>query len=144
MTIDISKDLKEKIIAFCDDELNYHINESGCADEYQDEIEAQIELLRLLGKKAMANKYEKQFNEYMADFEDDDDYDDDDYVPYRPTKIDPNETYMVDILDIDKFYDLDFEDEFDRNPHYEPGTWFYVEGKDLAKLDAAKIRYEFV
>lgn len=92
MTINISKDLEDKIVAFCDDELNYHINESGCADEYQDEIEAQIELLRLMGYTRMADDYETQFAEYMADFNDEygdeseDEYpepDDDEYGLYE-------------------------------------------------------------
>ena len=80
MTININKELEDKIVAFCDDELNYHINESGCADEYQDEIEAQIELLRLMGYTRMADDYEAQFAEYMADFNDEyGDEDEDEY-----------------------------------------------------------------
>lgn len=67
MTIEISNELAKKIIAFCDDELNYHINESGCADEYADEIEAQIELLRLMGYSNMADKYARQFSQKMGD-----------------------------------------------------------------------------
>jgi hypothetical protein len=37
-TITISDELEKLIVAFCDDELNYHINESGCAEEYHHEI----------------------------------------------------------------------------------------------------------
>lgn len=78
MRITINRDLEKKIVAFCDDELNYHINECGCAEEYKNEIEAQIELLRLMGYDEMADDYEADFNEYMenADF-DDEDFDDD-------------------------------------------------------------------
>ncbi len=62
ITITISPELERKIVAFCDDELNYHIHESGCAEEYKSEIEAQIELLRLLGQGNMADEYEREFN----------------------------------------------------------------------------------
>lgn len=62
-TITISPELEKKIVAFCDDELDYHINDSGCAEEYRSEIEAQIELLRLLGHEKTADKYEQEFLE---------------------------------------------------------------------------------
>ena len=68
-TIHISTELEQKIVAFCDDELNYHINESGHAGEYTGEIEAQIELLRLLGHEDMAKNYEKQFREEIGEQE---------------------------------------------------------------------------
>ena len=70
-TISISDELESKIIRFCDDELNYHINESGCPDEYQDEILAQIELLRLLGKTDMADQYEEENKAHMEEFTED-------------------------------------------------------------------------
>ncbi len=70
-TITISDELESKIIRFCDDELNYHINESGCTDEYQDEIMAQIELLRLLGKTDMADQYEEENKAHMEEFTED-------------------------------------------------------------------------
>ncbi len=54
-------DFKKRTIAFCKDELNYHINESGCADEYHDEICAQIELLYRLGDECSARKYKNQY-----------------------------------------------------------------------------------
>lgn len=66
-TIHISDELEEKIVAFCDDELNYHINESDCADEYDSEITAQIELLQLLGRNEMAERYEKQYREWLEE-----------------------------------------------------------------------------
>ncbi len=59
--IKISSKMERKIVAFCDDELNYHINESGCANEYKDEIEAQIYLLNQLGYTDMADDYKKQY-----------------------------------------------------------------------------------
>lgn len=69
MRITINHDLEKKIVAFCDDELNYHINECGCAEEYKDEIEAQIELLRLMGYDEMADRYDDDFIAYMDDYE---------------------------------------------------------------------------
>ena len=69
-TITISPELESKIVAFCDDELNYHIKESSCAEEYEDEITAQIELLRLLGHNDLADKYQDYFDEYMSEYED--------------------------------------------------------------------------
>lgn len=77
MRITINRDLEKKIVAFCDDELNYHINECGCAEEYKNEIEAQIELLRLMGYDEMADEYEADFNEYMENADFDEDFDDD-------------------------------------------------------------------
>lgn len=71
-TIHISTELEQKIVAFCDDELNYHINESGHAEEYANEIEAQIELLRLLDHEDMARSYEEQFAEVMNEYDDKD------------------------------------------------------------------------
>ena len=59
--IEITPELEKDIVYFCDDELNYHINESGCVDEYETEIKAQIELLRLLGYDDKANKYENEY-----------------------------------------------------------------------------------
>lgn len=71
-TITMSEELEEKIVRFCDDELNYHINESGCADEYEEEIEAQIELLQLLGYGEMAEDYENQYEEWLEENEEED------------------------------------------------------------------------
>jgi hypothetical protein len=68
-TITISPELESKIVAFCNDELDYHIGESGCAEEYEDEITAQIELLRLLGYDDLANGYQDYFDEYMSEYE---------------------------------------------------------------------------
>lgn len=65
ITITISPELERRIVAFCDDELYYHIHESGCAEEYRSEIETQIELLRLLGHEDTANKYENEFTEEL-------------------------------------------------------------------------------
>ena len=75
-TITISDELDKKIVDFCNDELNYHINESRFADEYEDETTAQIELLRLLGYKEMADKYESDFKSKMEEG-DEEDYEED-------------------------------------------------------------------
>ncbi len=69
-TIKISSEMEKKIVAFCDDELNYHINESGCADEYEDEIEAEIYLLNQLGYVDMANDYKAQYEAIKKDDQD--------------------------------------------------------------------------
>lgn len=64
-TITISDELEKLIVDFCDDELNYHINESGCAEEYHHEIIAQIELLQLLGYDKVANDYQQDYQSYL-------------------------------------------------------------------------------
>ena len=61
--IEITPELEKDIVYFCDDELNYHINECDYADEYETEIKAQIELLRLLGYDDKANKYENEYDD---------------------------------------------------------------------------------
>ncbi len=66
-TINIPDDMVSKIIAFCDDELNYHINDSGCAEQYQGESEAEIFLLRELGQDSMADHYEQQLKECLEE-----------------------------------------------------------------------------
>ena len=65
-TIKISASLERDIIAFCDDELAYHINGSGCVNEYKKEIRAQIRLLQLLGEKEKAERFNEQFKEAMG------------------------------------------------------------------------------
>ena len=66
-TITISTELEKEIYDFCDDELNYHINESGCAEEYEAEILAQIELLKLLGYTDLAEGYEEDYRTYLEE-----------------------------------------------------------------------------
>lgn len=66
-TITITPKLEKDIVAFCDDELNYHINESGCAEQYEDEIKAQIKLLRLLGHEDLADEYSNDYKEYIKE-----------------------------------------------------------------------------
>lgn len=66
-TIVVTKEMEDKIYDFCDDELNYHINESGCADEYAGETEAEIYILRQLGYNEAADIYERQMKEYMEE-----------------------------------------------------------------------------
>ena len=74
--IEISDELEKKIVAFCEDELNYHIHDSCYADEYESEITAQIELLRLLGYKDMADEYEDDFKGYMESLKEEKDSED--------------------------------------------------------------------
>ena len=61
MKVNFNETLKNRTIAFCEDELNYHINESGCANEYHDETCAEIELLYRLGKERSARSYKRQY-----------------------------------------------------------------------------------
>lgn len=66
MTIEFNDVLREKTIAFCNDELNYHITEC-CATDYHNEILAQIEILFLLGEAKSARKYAFEYgNEVMG------------------------------------------------------------------------------
>ena len=60
-TVTVTSDLERRIVNFCDDELNYHINETIDPTEYESEIMAQIELLSLLGKRAMAEAYREAY-----------------------------------------------------------------------------------
>lgn len=69
-TIKISKELEKKIIAFCDDELNYHINDCDYPEEYKDEIDAQIELLKLMGYNDMAERFEEALEERLLEEDD--------------------------------------------------------------------------
>ncbi len=66
-TIKVNAVLEKRIVAFCTDELNYHVNESGCADEYHDEILAQIELLYHLDYKRDAAMYEVQYKHVLTE-----------------------------------------------------------------------------
>ena len=59
-TITISEELEKDIYDFCDDELDWHIN--NCEpSEYESEILAQIELLRLLGYEKDAEAWKEAF-----------------------------------------------------------------------------------
>ncbi len=66
-TIKVNAALEKRIVDFCTDELNYHINESGCAGEYHNEILAQIELLYHLGYKLDAARYENQYKHVLTE-----------------------------------------------------------------------------
>lgn len=69
-TITISEELEKDIYDFCDDELDWHIN--NCEpSEYKSEILAQIELLRLLGYKADAKAWKEAFEEACGEEDDD-------------------------------------------------------------------------
>lgn len=65
-TISISKELEESIVWFCNDELSWHIHECE-AEEYDTEIRAQLELLRLLGHNDMADRYEADYESCLSD-----------------------------------------------------------------------------
>lgn len=62
-TIKVTPKMEEKIVAFCKDELNYHIHESGCPEEYKDECDAEIFLLKSLGYEDDAAKFKEEFKE---------------------------------------------------------------------------------
>lgn len=66
-TITISEVLEKRIYDFCMDELNYHIHESGCAEDYESEILAQIELLKLLGYKEQADDFSSEYLDYLSE-----------------------------------------------------------------------------
>ncbi len=67
MLVNFSERLRLNTIEFCDDELNYHINDSGCADEYDNEICCQIEILYLLGKKKLAKDYMNNYRRRLTE-----------------------------------------------------------------------------
>ncbi len=68
--ITIEPELERAIVDMCDDELNYHIKESGCAEEYASEISVQIRLLEKLGYSQKAKQYQEQFQNYMTELGD--------------------------------------------------------------------------
>ena len=69
MTIEFNDALREKTIACCNDELDYHISEC-CATDYHNEILAQIEILFLLGEAESARQYAFEYgNEVMGNIE---------------------------------------------------------------------------
>ena len=65
--VKFSPNLASRTIAFCLDELNYHIDESGCAEEYHDENLAQIELLYQLGETDDAKMWLESYKEKLED-----------------------------------------------------------------------------
>ena len=67
MKIEFNEALRNRTIAFCKDELNYHINESGCPDEYHDETCAEIEILYRLGEERSAGNYKRQYLEVITE-----------------------------------------------------------------------------
>lgn len=66
-TIHISEELEKRILDFCKDELEYHICESGCAEQYHSEILAQIELLKLLEDHSTAECYTDAYHNYLQE-----------------------------------------------------------------------------
>lgn len=67
-TITISDELAQNIYDFCEDELDWHINEC-VASEYESEILAQIELLRLLGYEEDADAWDEAYKETIENEE---------------------------------------------------------------------------
>ena len=72
-TITITPELEEMIYLFIDDELDWHIN--NCEpEEYKEEIEAQLELLRLLGYEEISNEWKEDYNRAIIDEDKDPEY----------------------------------------------------------------------
>ncbi len=67
MIIEISKKLEERLIDSCHDELNYHIHESGCADEYHAENLAEIEMLYRLGLRRHARRLKTEYHRKLKE-----------------------------------------------------------------------------
>lgn len=65
--ISLNEEQVNRIVHFCKDELDYHINESGCADEYHGEILAEIELLHKLGEVSAAREFKRQYVSELRD-----------------------------------------------------------------------------
>lgn len=66
--ISITPSLEKDIVKFCDEELNYLINE--CLHGYIDsenEIKTLIEVLKLLGHTEMSLAYEKQYQDCVEE-----------------------------------------------------------------------------
>ena len=57
MKIEISEQLRQDIYDMCDDELNYKIYSSGCAEDYDATIRTMCTLLEILGFKDDAETY---------------------------------------------------------------------------------------
>ncbi len=66
MQVTFDEKLTSRTIAFCKDELNYHINESGCANQYHDETIAELELLYRLGEENLAENYKNQYIDVLS------------------------------------------------------------------------------
>lgn len=59
-TIVLTKEQAQLVEKMCDNELHYKIHESGCCNEYKNEIRALLAILRPLNRRL--------YNEYKADF----------------------------------------------------------------------------
>ena len=66
-TIKVNAALEKRILVSCSVRLNYHLYECAIADEYHDEILAQIELLYHLGYKPDAARYENQYKHFLTE-----------------------------------------------------------------------------
>ena len=65
MKVDFNEALIERTKVFCDDELNYHINECSYAEEYNNEILAEIEILYRIGYEDLASDYYEEYARYL-------------------------------------------------------------------------------
>ena len=70
MKVEISEQLRKDIYDMCEDELEWKIYSSGCAEDYDATIRTMCELLKLLG-------YEDDAESYLNDFENGDDEEED-------------------------------------------------------------------
>ena len=69
--IKITEQLREDIKDMCEDELDWKIYSSGCAEDYDGTIRTMCELLKLIG-------YKDEAEGYMEDYEKEDDDDEED------------------------------------------------------------------
>ncbi len=62
----INSKLESVLVRMLEKELQYFINESGCALEYEENCRAKIELLRLMGYRELAGKYSADLRRHLA------------------------------------------------------------------------------
>lgn len=110
-TIKVSDEMVSKITAFCNDELNYHINESGCLECYKDESEAEIFLLRQLGENSAADRYETQLKEQLDELsEDSNKYSDGELIDDEVLVEEFIEDHLKDFAGFDPYKDTNGDD----------------------------------
>lgn len=67
--IEISEALEKDILYMCDDELNYQISESDCAEQYNTNILTKLHILNELGHTELAKEYAKDYTDYLFHFD---------------------------------------------------------------------------
>lgn len=70
VTVEIGGEFKSRLLYALNDLLEYHINDSDCANEYSTTILAHIELLYRMGKVEDAERYKNDYLEHLKDIED--------------------------------------------------------------------------